>query len=534
MNVKFFLATFAMAVMASAVLSAERPDIVIILADDMGYSDLGCYGGEIETPNLDKLAAGGLRFTQFYNTARCCPTRASLLTGVYPHQADVGNMVSDQHVPGYRGRLNPNTPTIAECLGGENGYRTFMAGKWHVSPFDYATREAPDPGSWPCRRGFDHVYAALTGGGSYYDPRGLMRDDRFIEPGRENYYYTDAISDEAARYVRNHAGDRRPMFMYVAYTAPHWPLHARPDDIARYRDRYRKGWDVLRKERLTRMNALGLVDDRWRLTQRDRRVGAWEDVEQKDWEMERMAVYAAQIDAMDRGIGRIVDALRETGRLENTLLMFLADNGGCDEIMNAEDTEYRKNYYHYPVDDLKAGNVPGLMPGPRNTFASYGVGWANLSNTPFRLYKKRIHAGGTSTPLIVHWPRGIKAQGEFRRQPGHVIDLLPTCLDAGGVSFPKRFGDREPIPPEGTSLRPAFSGDSLPERAIYWEHVGNRGVRQGNWKLVGLRGKPWELYDLKNDPTEMIDLADKLPDRVAAMKAMYGRWAKRCHVLKPK
>ncbi|NLE39063.1 MAG: arylsulfatase [Pirellulaceae bacterium] len=513
--------------------ATEPPSIVIILADDMGYSDLGCYGGEIETPQLDALARGGLRFTQFHNTARCCPTRASLLTGVYPHQADVGGMVDDQHVPGYRGRLNPDTPTIAEILGG-GGYRTFMIGKWHVSPFDYATREARDPASWPIHRGFTHVYGTLTGGGSYFDPRGLMRDDRFIAPEpREGYYYTDAISDEAARYIHDHAERKTPLFMYVAYTAPHWPLHARPRAIAKYRTRYRKGWDELRAERLARMKSLDIVDDRYRLTERDARVGPWRDEQHKEWQVERMAVYAAQVDAMDQGIGRIVEALRSTGRLENTLILFLADNGGCDEAVHARSTKHRKNYYHYPVDDLMAGNVPDRMPGPRDTFASYGVGWANLSNTPFRLYKQKIHAGGIATPLIVHWPRGIHDKGALRRQPGHVIDLLPTCLDVAGVPFPAEFNGKTPISAEGISLRPALDDKPLPERLIFWEHMGNAGVRQGEWKLVREKNKPWELYNLEQDPTEMVDLAERESRRVADMEAAYQRWARRANVIKP-
>jgi len=531
-----FLSLSFVALVVSSVSSAEvadRPNIVIILADDMGYSDLGCYGGEIETPHLDALARGGLRFTQFYNTARCCPTRASLLTGLYPHQADVGGMVNDQHIPGYRGRLNPDTPTIAEILGG-GGYRTFMIGKWHVSPFDYATHETRDPASWPINRGFTHVYSALTGGGSYFDPRGLMRDDRFIAPEpREDYYYTDAVSDETARYICDHAGQKTPLFMYVAYTAPHWPLHAKPQDIAKYRARYRKGWDLLREERLSRMKSLGILDDRHRLTERDSRVRPWEKAEHKNWQAERMAVYAAQVDSMDQGIGRIVDALRVTGQLDNTLIVFLADNGGCDEILRARETEQRKNYYHYPVDDLKAGNTAGLMPGPRDTFASYGVGWANLSNTPFRLYKKRIHAGGIATPLIVHWPRGIRDNGSFRRQPGHVIDLLPTCLDVAGIRFPDEFNTKTPLPPEGVSLRPALTDKPLPERLIFWEHMGNAGVRQGEWKLVREKNKPWELYNLERDPTEMVDLAEQKSRRVAEMEAAYQRWARRANVIKP-
>ncbi|MBN2580660.1 MAG: arylsulfatase [Pirellulales bacterium] len=537
MNSKLLVIFFCAAAISSADLPAatpDRPNIVIILADDMGYSDLGCYGGEIETPQLDALAADGLRFTQFCNTARCCPSRAAILTGVYPHQADVGFMVHDEHVPGYRGRLNPHTPTIAEVLGGPGGYETYQVGKWHVSPFDYATRKASDPASWPIHRGFQHVYGTLSGGGSYYDPIGLMRDDRFIKPERENYYYTEAISDEAVQYIRNRTADSRPLLMYVAYTAPHWPLHARPEGVAKYRDRYKKGWDQLREERFERMKALGIVNRNCRLSPRDRRVPAWKDTKHKDWEAERMAVYAAQVDALDRGVGRIVQALRETGQLENTLLFFLSDNGGSDECLGPKETKKRKTYYNYPVADLQAGNVPGLMPGPRNTFASYGVGWANLSNSPFRLYKKRIHEGGISTPLIVHWPQGIAARGELRRQPGHIIDLMATCLDVAGVDFPEQFAGADAIPPEGTSLRPAFADKPLPDRAIFWEHMGNQGVRQGDWKLVRLHNKPWELYNLQDDPTELHDLAETMPDRVDVMKAMYQSWAKRCHVLKSK
>ncbi|MBN2291110.1 MAG: arylsulfatase [Pirellulales bacterium] len=516
--------------------SSRRPNIIIIMADDMGFSDIGCYGGEIQTPNIDRLAGNGLRFTQFYNTARCCPTRASLLTGVYPHQADIGRMVHDSGVPGYRGRLNPKTATPAELLGHEkNGYQTFIVGKWHVTPYDYKSRVASDRGSWPLQRGFDHFYGTLAGGGSYFDPVALMRDNEFIKPPRQGYYYTDVISDAAAGFIGDAAGDPRPFFMYIAYTSPHWPLHAKEKDIAKYQGVYDKGWDALRAERLARMKRLGIVDDRHSLSDRDPRVPAWKDVKDKRWQARRMAVYAAQIDAMDQGIGRIVAALEKTGRLDNTLIMFLADNGGCDELLGENDPN-RINYYAYPLgDDFLCGNNPQVDPGPRNTFASYGIGWANASNTPFRLYKKRIQEGGVSTPLVVHWPRVIKCGGELRHQVGHVVDLVPTCLDAAGIEYPGFCDKTQLVPPEGQSLLPAMKGQTVTERTIYWEHIGNQGVRRGDWKLVRERGKPWSLYNLAKDPVELEDLTKKNVSKVKELVEAYNAWAKRCNVntLKP-
>ncbi len=515
---------------STASAEPQRPNLIILLADDLGYSDIGCFGSEIDTPHLDALAAGGLRFTSFYNTARCCPTRAALLTGMYPHQAGIGRMVRDEGAPGYRGRLNPTTPTIAEMLF-ESGYRTYMVGKWHVTPFDYATRETPDVGSWPLARGFERFYGTLAGGGSYFDPCSLMDEGEFCAPDPEAYYYTDALGERAAKNVRESAASDRPFFMYVAFTAPHWPLHATEEDIAIFAGRYDAGWDELRRTRLARMKELGVVDDRFTLTPRDRRVKAWEETPDHAWQSRRMEVYAAQVYAMDRAIGRIVEALKETGRLADTLILFLADNGGCDELLRLNNAEQRRHYYANPVPNLRTGNDPSLAPGPRDTFASYGVGWANASNTPFRLYKKRIHEGGSATPLVVHWPKGIRAKGEFRRQVGHVIDLMPTCLDAAGLTATRRRRDGAPLALEGKSLLTAFDDRPLERDALYWEHFGNAGIREGDWKLVREGGKPWELYDLNRDPTEMNDLAADHPEKVAALEKKYDAWESRCKVV---
>ncbi len=497
-----------------------RPNIVLIMADDMGYSDIGCYGGEVRTPNLDRLAAGGVRFSQFYNGARCCPTRASLLTGLYAHQAGVGAMVSPSDRPGYRGRLNEECVTIAEVLRSA-GYHTCMSGKWHVTHYDYAN---PEPtlhrASWPRQRGFDRFFGTLAGAGSFYTPASLMRDNEFIEPG-EGFYYTDAINDQAVRYIEE--ADDRPLFLYVAHVAPHWPLHALGEDVARYKGVYDVGWDKVRAARHARMIEAGLVRADWPLSPRDPRVPAWENAEHKAWEAHRMAVYAAQIDRMDQGIGRIVESLRRTGRLDNTLILFLSDNGGCDEIIRGTETRHGRF--------ARGGTRPDVLPGEPDTYAAYGFGWANASNTPFQRYKKWGHEGGIATPLVAHWPAAIRNGGTITHQVGHIIDVMATCVDVAGADYPAERNGHEITPLEGKSLAPILRGRTRPDHeALYWEHMGNRAMRQGKWKLVAERNGPWELYDLEADRTETHDLAEKHTERVNAMKAMYANWARRCHV----
>jgi len=507
----------------------DRPDIVIIMADDMGYSDIGCYGSEIHTPNLDALADKGIRFTQFYNTARCCPTRASLLTGLYPHQAGIGHMMNDNGVPGYRGDLSDRSVTIAEVLRGA-GYATFMSGKWHVTRFV----EGPNH-NWPMQRGFDKFYGTIHGAGSFYDPVSLTRGNTPLASPTGNYYYTDAISENAVDYIAEHVTTTpdQPFFLYVSYTAPHWPLQALEEDIERYRGRYDTGWDVLRAERFRRMKDMNIIDPSWALAERDPSVPAWEEADHKAWQARRMEVYAAQIDRMDQGIGTIVATLTETGRLDNTLILFLADNGGCAEELT--DTWTGR---HFPSETrdgraVRQGNNPDDMPGAEDTYQSYGVPWANASNTPFRLYKHWVHEGGIATPLIAHWPAQITAHGDLRSQPSHLIDLMATCVDVAQARYPKTTETGQPVSPmEGTSLLGAFNGKSIPRDALYWEHEGNRAIRVEDWKLVarGLEG-PWELYHLANDRTETNDLAADHPAQVEEMATLWQQWAERAHVV---
>ena len=515
----------------------RKPNIVLILNDDMGYSDIGCYGGEVETPNLDRLAANGLRFSQFYNTARCSPSRASLLTGLHPHQTGIGVLTYSFGPEGYAGNLNDQCVTIPEALK-TNGYRNYMSGKWHV-----AGNLTEPTASWPLQRGFDEFFGTIIGAGSFYDPNTLTRGNENIEhEAKEDkaFFYTDAISDQAAAYIRQHADQHpdQPFFQYVAYTAPHWPLHAHDEDIARYKGRFDAGWDALREARLQRLVEAGILDRAWALTERDPSQPAWTQAEHKEWLLRCMEVYAAQIDRMDQGIGRILDALEQTGQLENTLVIFMADNGACAEDIPVD----------VPVEELvnnlmiarshtrdgaevRFGNKPDIMPGPEDTYQSYGTAWANLSNTPFRLYKHWIHEGGISTPLIFHWPQGIAEKGSVRHTPGYLPDIMATILDITSTSYPQQR-DGKPLPAlEGTSLMPVFNGEMAQRGPMFWEHEGNAAVRMGKWKLVRKYPDPWELYDMEQDRTETVDLAAQQPERVADMCARYDEWAARCGVI---
>ncbi|MEP7363080.1 MAG: arylsulfatase [Acidobacteriota bacterium] len=489
--------------LAAAALSpsdAKRPNIILIMADDMGYSDLGCFGSEIHTPNLDRLATGGMRLTQFYNTARCCPTRASLLTGLYPHQAGIGHMVNPRPIPAYQGYLNDRCSTLAEVLRGA-GYKTLMSGKWHVG------ENRPH---WPVDRGFDHYFGLISGADNYWklDPgRKMAIDDKPYTPPAKGFYMTDAIADHAAGFIDQHGRGEQPFFLYAAFTAPHWPLHAYPEDIAKYQGKYEKGWDALRQERHKRMIEMDIVDKKWPLTERDSTAPAWESVKDKKALDLAMAVYAAQIDRLDQGIGKILDKLREVGAEENTLVMFLSDNGGCAEVVNQ--------------------GKKGVPPGPVDSYLSYGLAWANASNTPFRLYKHWVHEGGISTPFIAHWPKVIKKTNSFSREVGHLVDVMATCVDISGAKYPGA-----PIQPmEGKSLLPVFQGKKRPERTLFWEHEGNRAVRRGKWKLVSRNPGKWELYDVEADRTEFKDLAAKMPAKVADFDQQYTAWASRCGVL---
>lgn len=516
---------------------SNSPNILIILNDDMGFSDIGCYGGEIETPNLDRLASGGLRYSQFYNTARCSPSRASLLTGLHPHQTGIGILTYDTGPEGYAGDLNKNCVTIAEVLKGKD-YKTYLSGKWHIA------RNLTQPtGSWPMQRGFDAFFGTIIGAGSFYNPNTLTRGNENIEHEAEQdpaFFYTDAISDQAAEYVRTHKRDNpdAPFFQYVAYTAPHWPLHAHEEDIAKYKGRFDAGWDKLREQRLARLVKDGIIHPSWRLTDRDPTQPPWTEAEHREWLLRCMEVYAAQIDRMDQGIGRIIRALEETGQFDNTLIIFLSDNGACaedipqgvtakelvDQLMIAK----AKTRTGEPV---RFGNYPDITPGGEDTYQSYGTAWANLSNTPFRLYKHWIHEGGIATPLIMHWPQGIKDAGGLRHHPGQLPDIMATILDVTGAAYPREYGGNAIPPCEGESLAPSFMSDDTERGPLFWEHEGNAAVRVGKWKLVRNYPAAWELYDLNADRTEMHDIAAQHPDRVREMSAQYAAWAERCGVI---
>ncbi len=493
----------------------SKPNIVLIMVDDMGFSDIGCYGGEIHTPNLDSLASGGLRFSQFYNAARCCPTRASLLTGLYQHQVGIGHMVNDQGHPSYQGYLNYRCVTIAEALK-TAGYKTLMSGKWHVG------ENRPH---WPVDRGFDKYYGLISGAANYFDisktkasgvNRTMAIDDKPYTPPKDNFYMTDFFTDNAVKFIDEYGRDKEPFFLYLAFTAPHWPLHARPEDITKYKGKYLKGWDKLRQQRYERMIKMGLISSEWKMSPRDTSTWPWDDEKNKELLDLKMAIYAAQIDRMDQGIGKVLDTIKEIGAEKNTLIMFLSDNGGCAEG-GPVGFDRRKN---------------GLPPGGVDSYMSYGLSWANASNTPFRRYKHWVHEGGIATPLIAYWPTVIKNGGSVTHEVGHIIDVMATCLDVAGIEYPKTYKSHKLIPLEGKSLLPIFQGRKRRgHNALYWEHVGNRAVRQGKWKLVAVHKEPWELYDLEADRTELNNLAAKYPEKVEQLKAMHQSWAQRCGVL---
>jgi arylsulfatase A-like enzyme len=549
----FFLFTFG--ILACSQIETERPNIILIMSDDMGYSDIGCYGGVINTPALDGLAENGLRMTRFYNTARCCPTRASLMTGLYPQQAGIGHMMDNKGSDAYRGDLSKKAVTIAEVMK-EAGYSTYMSGKWHVTPY-LAKEPNPSKHNWPLQRGFDKFFGTINGAGSFYDPNSLTRDNEYIAPS-EDFYYTDAISENAVKFIEEHAADK-PFFMYVPYTAAHWPMHAKPEDVKKYIGKFDDGWDALREKKYNKMLAMGLIKPEWKLSTKDD-IPEWENAEMKGWYASLMEVYAAMVDNMDQGIGRIMGALEKKGIKENTLVFFLQDNGGCAEEFGFQN-EIKPNYKDINPDTLKpmapgqlqTDMVPrytrdgravlvgkGLKPGGDDTYLGYGKPWANSSNTPFRMYKHWVHEGGISTPLIVHWPDGIEAKNEFRHQPGHLIDIMATCIDVARASYPESYKGNSITPLEGVSLVPAFSNQPLNREAIYWEHEGNRAVSRSNWKLVSNAGNShqfekidtltldqWSLYDLEKDRTELNDLSSEKPELKQKLIDLWMKWAKK-------
>ncbi len=530
-NRRSFLLTAAASAMGAA--EARRPNILLIVADDLGWSDLGCFGGEIHTPNLDRLASEGVRFTQFYNMARCCPSRASILTGLYPHQVGMGNMTSAKprkDFPGYAGVLTENNITIPEVLK-QAGYSTWMAGKWHLGP----------PG--PVGRGFEEYYGMVHGFDSFWDRTKYTR----LPKGRperqypeENFYATDAITDYALDFLAEARKQKdKPFFFYLAYNAPHFPLHAPADVIDKYQPVYEQGWDKIRETRHARMKNLGLVPKSQNLTPRseipanrfneqtgwaDKTNPAWDSLEpdRKNDLARRMAVFAAMVEIMDRNIGRVLDDLRSNRELDNTVVLFTSDNGACAEWdpYGFDINSGPKNVLHRGADLRRMG-----QPG---TYHSYGSGWANASNTPWRLYKHYAHEGGISSPLIAHWPKGMRRRNAVDHQPGHIIDLMPTCVELARASYPASVPKME-----GVSLLPALRGERLRRPApLFWEHEGNRAVRMGKWKAVALQpAGRWELYDINAARTEPQALAVNHPDRVKEMARQWEQWARRTRAI---
>lgn len=514
-------------------MQGSGPNVVIMLADDMGFSDIGAYGGEIDTPHLDALAQNGTMFSRFYNTARCSTSRASLLTGLHPQQSGIGILTQDDGPAGYPGTLNDRCATLAEILG-DDGYRTHLSGKWHLA----TERSAPSAG-WPTRRGFHTFFGTLTGCGSYFDPGTLMRGEAPAEDAEDpGFFYTDAIGADAAAFVTSQ-DPGRPFFLYAAFTAPHWPLHATAEDLEIHRGRFDAGWDVLRAKRLERQKQLGVIPDvSVALSDRDPEVPAWEDIADQAWQITRMEAYAAMVHALDRNVGRILHALDESGHRENTIIVFLSDNGASYEELPFEGSgaEYhRTRHENFPGQtrdgrEIAIGNHPSIIPGPEDTYASYGRAWANVSNTPYRMYKEWVHEGGIATPFILSWEGGGVNGGEIEHAPLQLVDVLPTILELTGITYPRSRAGRDLVPLPGVSFAPALHGEESEEHTLYWEHLGNCAIREAGWKLVREFGGEWELYEVEADPTERQDVARQHPDRVSDLAAKWEAWAERSGV----
>ncbi|RRN78040.1 arylsulfatase [Pseudoxanthomonas sp. SGD-10] len=517
---KYFLISVCVLLSLSVVFAQnKKPNIVLILADDLGYSDIGCFGADVQTPHLDEMASEGLKMTNFYNASRCCPSRASLLTGLYPHQAGVGDMMNTRPYPAYQGYLNRTSVTIAEVLQ-QNGYNTIMGGKWHVG-------QAKE--NWPLQRGFDRYFGLIDGANSYFENRPYRPNQKLtIALGNEefipgsNYYSTDAYTDYALRFIDDMKGNGKPFFLYLAYQAPHWPLHALPEDIKKYKGKFSQGWETIREMRFKKQKELGIIDSRAELSPVDKSLRKWEsltDKEKEEWD-EKMAVYYAMIDRMDQNIGKIRKKVKDLVEEDNTVFMFLSDNGASPEtITNTGFTE-----------EIRAANLkPASDP---SSFTAYGIEGANVSNTPFRSFKHWEYEGGTATPFIAYGP-GLVKPGLMSKQPAHIIDLMATCLDLAGVNYPKTYKGNVITPTEGTSLVPVFQNKKWKgHEALFFEHEGNRAVRQGDWKLVSeYPENRWQLYNLKSDRTELENIADNHPAKVKELEKLYLKWADRAGVI---
>ncbi len=510
---------------ADDTLGSQRPNIVLIMADDMGYSDIGCYGGEIRTPNIDRLARGGLRFSQFYNNALCGPTRASLMTGLYCQEVGV---------QGWTGTLNDRCATIPELLK-QAGYATLVVGRLDMTTTGewYAPEKAArhldrffGTGGKPGAYGPGHCFKAVR------TQRFFCNGQEYVFPADATFYKTDLFTDYAVRFIDEAGGGDKPFFLYAAHSAPHWPLHAKESDVAKYRELYaRIGWDRPRQQRYRRVIEEGLIDPSWPLPPRDSSVPAWDEAKHQAWEAERMAYYAAQIDCLDQNVGRLLEAIDRAGAREDTLVLFLSDNGSSHQSWGRP-LDKPGNPWRQDGTPTQVGNDPSIWPGV-DTFVTAGPPWANVSNSPFRGYKAGCYEGGIATPLIAYWPDAIEKGNQITHQPGHIVDVMATCLDVADAEYPEQFLQRDLLPLAGKSLLPVFEGKTRDEHeSLCWNVSGSRAVRMGHWKLVAAKGKSWELYDLKADRTEMDNLAEKQPERVREMSNVYEKWTKRVGIAK--
>ena len=524
-----FIETVAGAGALATAAPRRRPNILLILADDLGYSDPGCYGGEIETPNIDRLAAGGVRFTQLYSSARCCPSRAAIMTGQHPHKVGMGDMVGARERPGYPGFTGhvSRSATFMPAVMREAGYTTLMCGKWHLG----------DPG--PIERGFDEFYGMLHGFDSYWDSSKYTRlpKDRPAIRVREPFYSTDAITDHAINFLgKARQNASKPWFMYLAYNSPHFPLHAPKPLIDKYQKVYEQGWDTIREKRFARMKKLALIDRRWKMSPRSlvgpnrvSDINGWADKQNPAWDSipadrqkdlaRRMAIFAAAVDRMDQNIGLVLSDIESRGEIDNTLVMFCSDNGAC-----AEWDPWGFDIKSGPDNVLHTGAQLDDM-GQPGTYHSYGSGWANACNTPWRLYKHYTHEGGISSPTVVHWPSGLKPKkGSVDNRPWHFIDILPTMAAVAGSKAPAECS--------GADVSAMFAGKPIRHGPLFFEHEGSRAVRDGKWKITAVYPKgEWELYDIETDRTEQHDLASKHPERVRQMAAEWEAWARANNVL---
>lgn len=509
-----------------------RPNVIIIMADDLGFSDIAPFGGEIDTPALQKLADQGTRMSSFYVTPRCSPSRAAMLTGRNPHSVGIGVLTTDNRPNGYAGSLSTEVPTLAEHLK-DRGYATGIFGKWHLASETKTPSE-----TWPTRRGFDEFRGILPGATSYYRPPLMQGEERVADDQLDDdFFLTDDITASGVDFVRRHGATDHPYFLFMTYTAPHWPLHAAEEDIQKYRGRFAGGWDAARLERLRRLKVSGLLPEIDELPQ-GQPLPEW-DEKNALWQTERMAVYAAQVENLDRGVGQILEAVSATDSEDDTIVLFFSDNGGC-----SEDLPVGMNYFAEDVAPratragsvVHFGNDPAILPGAEDTYQSYGEEWATVSNTPFRKWKRWVHEGGISTPFIASWPNGgLAGGGSINRSLGHITDVVPTILaavdalpESGALPAGTTGGGLD-----GRNLLTAWRDPDadIGDRTLYWEHVGNAALRRGALKLVREWGGKWELYDLSVDRTESVDLAIERPEVVALLAADYMRWAEEHDVM---